>query len=319
MNIPWWIAALAGIVLALIPVIFMVGKTRPRYRLDKQQHTVIRLGRILARGQGALSFRQVRLIEKTEPSLIMRLMQRYFHYWPRERQAAVANLLARLGYTELALKQLESSDPQERAQAAEILGILQSPSGVEPLLDLLGDAEEDVCWAASAALQRIQEPTTIDPLIRALDEPGEATPARVADILLAMGPAIVENLLQYLPQMGEQGAGTVLAILGHIGDERALPALMAGAQADSPWIRSQAVQALGEMRALEAVSILMEVLQKDAVSEVRARAAQALGVMECWEALPALKLARKDDHWVVRVSANQALAEITGKNKPVQD
>jgi HEAT repeat protein len=312
MEIPWWVAALAGIVLALLPSIFLVGKLRPRAVPDKQVAEIARLSNALSRGSGALSYKQIHLIEKAEPSMVMRVIQSDFFEWSRERQGAVVNLLARLGYVDLALDQISSQNHQKRAQAVEMLGILQSPNGVMPLIDLLSDPEEEVRWAASAALCRIQEPSVIEPLLKALEEPTEVTPARVADVLISMGSHAVKPLLDAYPHMEEKARGICLEILGQIGDNRAVESLINGIRDESPWVRSKAVQALGEMRVIEAGPQLVEVLQ-DPVPEVRARAAQALGCLEWWGALSALNEARKDRDWLVRVSANQALAALTGK------
>ena len=315
MMIPWWTVALVGILLALVPAVFVIGKLRPRYnQVDKDTILLRKIGKILSRGYGALSFRQVRVLEKTDPHIIARLLQSDFYEWPRERQAAVVNLLARLGFVEIFLKQIHSSKYPERVQAAEMLGLFQSPSGVAPLLELLGDSEEEVRWAVSAALRRIQEPTTIEPLIAALDEPDGITLARVAEVLIAMGPQVVQILLDYLPQVEESARGNIYGILGQIGDERAIASLMQGIKEESVWIRSMAVQALGDIKDIQAGPALVEVLH-DPIPEVRARAAQALGNLEWWGGLAALNEAKKDSNWLVRASANQAVAELTKKGK----
>jgi HEAT repeat protein len=320
MEIKWWMAALVGIILALTPAIFLVGKLRPRSKkADQETLLLIKLGKLLSRGYGGLSYRQVRALEKTDPQIIARVLQMYFYEWPRERQAAVVNLLVRIGFVDLFLKQINSPKCQERVQAAEMLGIFQSPSGVPSLLERLGDPEEEVRWAVSAALRRIQEPTTIEPLITALADLDGITPARVAEVLVAMGPQVVPVLLDYLPQVGELVQGNIYEILGQIGDKQAVEALLRGVKAESVTVRSKAVQALGELRDVEVGPVLVEVLQ-DPEPEVRARAAQALGNLEWWGGLSALNEARKDDDWLVKASANQAIAELTkkGKNRTVE-
>lgn len=317
MEIKWWMAALVGIILALTPAILLVGKLSPRSnKADQETIRMAKLGKILSRGYGALSYRQVRILEKTDPHIIAWVLQTYFYEWPRERQAAVVNCLVRIGFVDLFLKQINSPKCRERVQAAEMLGIFQSPSGVAPLLERLSDPEEEVRWAVSAALRRIQEPTTIEPLITALAEPDGITPARVAEVLVSMGPQVVPVLLNYLPQAEELVQGNIYEILGQIGDQQAVEALLLGVKAESVMVRSKAVQALGELQDVEVGPVLVEVI-RDPEPEVRARAAQALGNLEWWGGLSALNEARKDSDWLVKASANQAIAEITkkGKNK----
>ncbi len=315
MVIKWWMAALVGIILALTPAIFLIGKLRPRSnKADQETMLLAKLGKILSRGYGALSYRQVRTLEKNDPQVIARVLQTHFYDWPRERQAAVVNFLVRIGFVDIFLKQINSPKCQERVQAAEMLGIFQSPSGVAPLLERLGDPEEDVRWAVSAALRRIQEPITIQPLITALAEPDGITPARVAEVLVAMGPQVVPVLLDCLPQVEELVQGNIYEILGQIGNQQAADALLRGIKAESVSVRSKAVQALGELRDIEAGPALVEIL-RDPEPEVRARAAQALGNLEWWGGLSALNEARKDSDWLVRASANQAITELTKKVK----
>ena len=51
MEIKWWMAALVGIILALTPAIFLVGKLRPRSKkADQETLLLIKLGKLLSRG-----------------------------------------------------------------------------------------------------------------------------------------------------------------------------------------------------------------------------------------------------------------------------
>lgn len=315
MEDKWWLAALAGVVLALLPWLFLVGKTRLfRPGQDPDLVKILQLAKALGKGEGPLSFRQVRLIEKADPWVVYRVLVREFEHWSEVKQLAVGNVLARLGYIENAVKQLESPHPVERAQAAELLGLLRSPTAVGPLLERLSDPDEEVRLAAAGALRRIQDPIMVPYLLDALGNPDRITPARAADVLIAMGPEVVDAVLEAAEKASGSSKGLMIAILGEIGDKRALPFLVQQLADDSPMVRERAAEALGHMRCEEAGLPLIAAL-RDPAPQVRARAAQALGEMGCWDALPALSEARKDGEWVVRASANQAIAEIMRRNQ----
>ena len=173
-------------------------------------------------------------------------------------------------------------------------------------------------WAVSAALRRIQEPTTIEPLITALADLDGITRRESPRCWWQWALKWCRFYWIICPRWGV-GSGNIYEILGQIGDKQAVEALLRGVKAESVTGRSKAVQALGELRDVEVGPVLVEVLQ-DPEPEVRARAAQALGNLEWWGGLSALNEARKDDDWLVKASANQAIAELTkkGKNRTVE-
>lgn len=315
MEDKWWVAALAGVVLALLPWLFLIGKMRLfRPGQDPELVKILQLAKALSKGEGPLSFRQVRLIEKADPWVMYRVLVREFEHWSEVKQLAVGNVLARLGYIERAIKQLESPHAVDRTQAAELLGLLRSPTAVGPLLEKLSDPDEEVRLAAAGALRRVQDPVVVPYLLHALENPDRVTPARAADVLIAMGQEVVDAVLEAAEKASGNTKGLMIAILGEIGDKRAVPFLVQQLNDTSPIVRERAAEALGHMRCEEAGPPLIDAL-RDTAPQVRARAAQALGEMGCWDALPALSEARKDPEWVVRASANQAITEIMRKNQ----
>lgn len=308
MEIKWWMAALAGIVLAMLPSLFLWGKIRPRNQ-DPELLSIARLSRLLSRGRGMLSYRQTRQLEKADPWVVYRVLLKDYDNWSAERQCAVTCILAQNGYVERAIKLLKSANPIERIQGGELLGFLQSPTAVTPLLEAMSDPDEEVRLVVSSALKRIRDQSVVPKLIQALEPPSNVTPARVAEIILARGPSAVELILKSLNEVSESTRGFLISVLGEIGSPEVASDLMKALQDQSPGIRSCAAEALGQLGQAEAGPALIPLL-KDEAAEVRARAAQALGNLGWYEALPALHEARKDEEWKVRASANQAINDL---------
>ncbi len=66
---------------------------------------------------------------------------------------------------------LISSDPDERAAAATILGNIGDRSAVGPLISLLNDKDPKVREKAVTALNSVLDPRAVEPLIGALKDP----------------------------------------------------------------------------------------------------------------------------------------------------
>lgn len=317
MEIKWWMAALAGTVLALVPLLFFRGKIRPRSR-EPELEKIARLSLLLARGQGPLSFFQIRQLEKADPWVVYRVLLKDYEGWSKARQLAVICVLAQNGYVERSIKLLKSTNHLDRIQGAEMLGFLQSSSAVDALLEALGDSRDEVRWVAASALRRMREVSVVPKLIEALEPPRSVTPARVADVLVAFGSLAAELILKALNEVSESTRRTLIAILGEIGGPEVIENLTQALRDPSPCIRACAAEALGRIGGTDSGPALTQLL-KDPEAEVRARAAQALGSLGWREALPALQELRRDENWTVRASVNQAVQELTGrhpKNRP---
>ncbi|NPV89191.1 MAG: HEAT repeat domain-containing protein [Firmicutes bacterium] len=313
-EIKWWMAALAGMILALVPSLFLWGKVRPRNK-NPELLKIAKLSKALSRGRGPLTYSQVRKIEKADPWVVYRVLLKDYDFWTPERQIAITCCLARNGYVEQSIKMLKSSNPVERVQGAELLGFLQSQSGVAPLLEALGDPQDEVRLVTATALKRMNDLNIVLPLIKSLEPPVKATPARVAEILFALGPPVVEPILRAMDGVTEPTRGVLISILGEIGGAGITDELFRALQDRAPHIRGRAAEALGRIGGQEAGTRLIPLLT-DSSAEVRARAAQALGEMGCQEALPALQeLKQRDEEWKVRASASHAIREMSGRTR----
>lgn len=197
-----------------------------------------------------------------------------------------------------------------RVQAVEVLGYIEIPGVTEVLVEALGDKSEAVRLAAVASLIRLQDPSTAVPLAKALANPANLLPARVAEVLLALGGKSVQPLIDEIKSAGQEGQPLICEVLGQIGDPGALPVLREILK-DSPYNRGRAAaaQALGSFQGEENVRTLTEAL-KDPAWEVRARAAEALGQLGNQEAVQALTAASKDENWNVQAVVQAALNKL---------
>ncbi|MGI9951659.1 HEAT repeat domain-containing protein [Moorellaceae bacterium AZ2] len=229
--------------------------------------------------------------------------------WPR-LGLEVRQELKALAYGEALveawLQMLKGGSAQERALAAEILGVLAVDRAVAPLLEALADREEGVQMAAAAALVSLKDPRCLEPLSLALAEPRRIPPARVAQIMAAFGPQSIPYLLPAVRTGPEEVAVRAVEILGNLGEASVLPLLGECLHASSPALRTAAAGALGETGLRDAAGYLLPALE-DPEPKVRSAAALSLGRLRCGEARSALEKARDDPAWEVRISAEAAL------------
>src|SRR6266478_6955364 len=166
------------------------------------------------------------------------------------------------------LVRLEDRDAQVRIQAVQQLRKLQAKQSAARVAALLKDplVKED----AALALQDLAGPAEIDPLLAALDPPvgaGSDSAARAANRTNAR----------------------IAEALGNIGDPRAAPALLRLARATDDTVRLAAVEALGRVRAKEAVPELSHIVDDAAAPPLLIkRAIVALGQIGDPAAIPAL-------------------------------
>lgn len=202
-------------------------------------------------------------------------------------------------------------DPEMREQAAEILGYLAVPGGADALVTALGDKSEAVRLSAAASLARLGDAATAEPLAKALAHPGKLIPARVAEVLLALGDKSVAPLIEAIKEAEEDGLPLICEVLGQLGDARAVPVLTKMLQ-ESPFDKSRAAaaKALGSLPDSGQSPALTDAL-KDSYWEVRAKAAEALASLEKHEARELLqRVAETDEDWNVRVVAEAALKRL---------
>ncbi|HET9754663.1 MAG TPA: HEAT repeat domain-containing protein, partial [Myxococcales bacterium] len=167
------------------------------------------------------------------------------------------------------IRQLDDSDPKARVKAVRELRKLEAREAAPKIAELLKDPliKED----AALALEDLGGPDEVQPLLDAVDTTvgaGSDTAARTANRTNAK----------------------IAQALGKIGDPRAGPALLRLARASDDSVRLAAVEALGQVRAREAVAELSHLVDDPAAPPVLTKKAiVSLGQIGDPSAIPALE------------------------------
>ena len=220
-------------------------------------------------------------------------------------------VLDRLGAVDAARKQAKSKRAVARAEAGAFLGESGSPEAVRDLVQLLQDSDAKVRWAAARGLGRLGHPSAVPALLASIEGtlpvPIDVVAGAVAEIrecpvaLLREGlssPSVPKRALtvellgrfQALVAADEvidllhndpsvEVRARAARSLGRMGSPRAVQPLL-GCVEDGPVAtRAQAIWALGEMGALEALPVLRSTLQGSShhLSELAADALAAIG------------------------------------------
>ncbi len=232
---------------------------------------------------------------------------------PSVRQRAVL-ALGQTGHLDafpLLLRHLHDPDSRVALEAAGALGHTANPAAVAPLYEVAADetAYYLLRGAAVASLQTLDLPDVNPLLVRLLDDPDVYIRRSAVNALTAVNtPAEVETLLAVADSHrtlvspvrnalircdGQVVEDAMLAALGHLRE----------------WMRSLAIEVLGELGSTAAVSRLLEILRHD-VPEIRVLAANALGQIGTPAGVPALRDALDDESWLVEMAAASALGRV---------
>jgi hypothetical protein len=151
----------------------------------------------------------------------------------------------------------------------EALGEIRDPQALEPLIRALGDASVEVRWEAALAIGEMGDARAIGPLLPGLRDPdryvrygtalalrnlgwtpatGEEEGFRLLGLqdwagLAALGPPAIPALGLALKDRERTVRGRALEILGEIGNEAAIPAILRGLRDPDDGVRWQAVLA----------------------------------------------------------------------------
>ncbi|NLO88757.1 MAG: HEAT repeat domain-containing protein [Clostridia bacterium] len=250
-------------------------------------------------------------LRKTHAALWVTVLGEVLEKVSPEKWDEIGGLVKKLELERELLSLLSHESEEVRAAAADVLGEINLPGAVEPLVGCLGDKNEGVQLSAAAALKKIRDPKAVKPLIEILKHPQRWVPARAAEVLIAFGEEASDALLMEWPSLGDK-AGLAAEILGEIGDQRAVPKLIElySTSKDSRQ-RAAAVEALGKIRGedMDIISFCERVLS-DKSWEVRIRAVEILRSSRGRRAAALLEKFIKDEEWKVRAAAESALREI---------
>lgn len=173
-------------------------------------------------------------------------------------------------------RRLKSDDPATRLQAIRALAKSPHAGSVRPLLQLLLDPDHNVRFEAYDALVRFGN-IAVPALKKALESP---------DVIVR---------------------AAACSALGEIPAPDHPACLMPRLEDDEPNVRLAAVEALGRLKAVDAMPQILAMASLDTDSDVRAAACTALGALGHADAAPTLLTNLQDDAEKVQRSAAAAL------------
>jgi HEAT repeat protein len=200
-----------------------------------------------------------------------------------------------------------------RADAARALGLVRDPSAVEGLIGALDDPHEEVRAAAVDALGRIGDPRAVPALLARLPDESRHQRTRLVEALRGQGPSIVPALLEYI-RIYPHDTALAIDVLGLSGATGALSELLAWTGHPESIVRVAALKAIGSIGLDDRSYYYALRGLEDSEAEVRGMAARALGRSGRQSAVP--YLARHlDDEWVVAAHAATGLRRLGREGK----
>lgn len=250
----------------------------------------------------------------------------------------IIHLMREMGLRDRCMAQLHSLKSWKRADAAAVLGWFQEPQVIAALERALDDPQVEVRLEAARALARLQAVKSVAGLVARLAVVDATHSLGVQEIFRSLGPGAVPELMGVLESDVPVPVQMLAAdALGHIGDPRAVPALVklfhtpgrregdtihehkarrgrAFADRSQPANASvalrlavvKALSVLVDPRALDAILAALE----DPIWEVRAQAAHCASQLGSTDAIPRLESLLHDEHWWVRFHAAEALFKL---------
>jgi HEAT repeat protein len=224
-------------------------------------------------------------------------------------QGAAVDALARMDGQRVTMALLlhPPATTRQRELALAIMRENPHPAQLGFLQACLGDRDPDVRCAAVAALSAQHAAHLVAMVEPLLTDP--STDVR-REVVTALGSRRNERARELLLVMIGRDAdlrGDAISALGRIGDDRAVPKLIAIFSGCTPSEQVQIIDTLGALEAVGAEPFLSQQLgHRD--PDVRRRAAAALARMGTPAALQHLGMALRDDDTRVRLALAQALA-----------
>lgn len=124
-------------------------------------------------------------------------------------------------------KALRHKDWRIRERAVQMLARLRHPRALPDLRVAMKDSDQQVRFAAVRALGPLPAELVIDDLLLALEDSEYLVSDTAANLLVAIGIPAVDGLLRLATHPVVDVRGLAIEALGRIGDDRAVPVLMA--------------------------------------------------------------------------------------------
>lgn len=198
-------------------------------------------------------------------------------------------VLDRLGAVEAARRQAKSKRAVTRAQAGEFLGESGSPEAVRDLVQLLQDPDAKVRWAAARGLGRLGHPSAVPALLDSIDGNLPVPVDVVAGAVAQIRECPVLLLREGLTSPSVPKRALTVELLGRFQALAAADEVIELLHNDpSVEVRARAARSLGRMGSPRAVKPLLACIDDGPVA-TRAQAIWAVGEMGALEAIPALR------------------------------
>jgi len=207
-------------------------------------------------------------------------------------------------------QRLLRADPDMQTDIVTAVSEFGGLPGRRWLIRMLNQNNPGVQFAAAARLTKYADHQLLAEIIPLLASKNPGVPARVAEIIMAMGKESVEPLLEHMQNMDEEKE-LVIHILGELGAVESLDQIIANLHHPRDSVRKEAVIALGKLATdQEGTEGLIAVL-RDENWQVRAQAARVSGLLGVKEAVSILKELINDSRWEVSTQAEKALKALS--------
>jgi HEAT repeat protein len=210
-----------------------------------------------------------------------------------------------------AFRSLRSGEEAVRREVVDELGRSGRPEALEPLLVAVTDESWPVRQAASAHLAAFAVPLLLPALEHALRDDANAAIRNAAmEIYVRLGSAAGAPLVSLLEDSDEEIRNFAAVMLGSVGGETAVPALLLALQDADVNVRHAAAASLGRIGSPEAVPHLVAALRSE--PWLQYSAIHALGELGDPRATrPLLELLEND---MLRGSVLEALGQVSGRD-----
>lgn len=253
----------------------------------------------------------IRLKERGDAAVLEGMLLELLVFLRGPLQEVVTRAAEDAGLVDLRLKGLSRRSPHLRAEAMEKLGLLRSRKAVPALLERLSVEVPAIRHVAIRALGRIAAPEALEVLLDEVEGADEAGLKVVNQAIVGYGGESVPAILNRLARPHKHAEREV-AILGQLRALDAVPRLLEMLEdAATPHMRAAAAAALGSIAHPDAVPALLRALA-DPMREVRVHAAWALGRIGDPSAVELLDAALDDRYGWVRIRAAEALGKLGG-------
>jgi len=220
-------------------------------------------------------------------------------------------LFAAFPFVQQELAALKNRHWNVRLRGAERLGYMGDESAIPGLLEALKDETLAVRLASAQSLANLECADAVNPILIALDVPGEMPRRRVAEVLSEFGPRAIDPILNVLnkPETPDTELTIAVRVSGMLHADSAVPRLLELLRHQLVDVRVTSVRALSSIGAPSAILPISQ-LAEDPAWEVRNSVMHALGHMRAAEHVPLLVQGLADIAWWVRYSAAQALYQL---------